>query len=55
VAISKKVENSKLVIQENIELALQNAIKLETIEKCAGMNLLIIYIYIYIYLHILTI
>lgn len=35
-AVSKKVESVKLVMQDNIDLALQNCVKLESIEKAAG-------------------
>ena len=35
-AISQKVESVKLVMQENVDLALQNCVKLESIEKAAG-------------------
>ena len=36
-AVEKKVETVKLVVRENVELALQNCVKLETIEKAAGI------------------
>lgn len=36
-AVSKKVETVKLVMQENVDIALQNCVKLESIEKAAGM------------------
>ena len=35
-AVSKKVDTVKLVMQENVDLALQNCVKLETIERAAG-------------------
>ena len=35
-SVTKKVETVKLVMQENVELALQNCVKLETIERAAG-------------------
>lgn len=35
-AVSKKVDSVKLIMQENVDLALQNCVKLETIEKAAG-------------------
>ena len=34
-AVTKKVESVKLVMQENVDLALQNCVKLESIEKAA--------------------
>lgn len=34
-AVSKKVDAVKLVMQENIDIALQNCVKLESIEKAA--------------------
>lgn len=34
-AVSKKVENVKVVMQDNVDLALQNCVKLENIEKQA--------------------
>ena len=35
-AVTKKVDTVKLVMQENVDLALQNCVKLETIELAAG-------------------
>lgn len=35
-AVSKKVESVKLTMQENVDIALQNCVKLETIEKAAA-------------------
>ena len=35
-AVAKKVDSVKLVMQENVDLALQNCVKLESIEKAAG-------------------
>jgi hypothetical protein len=35
-AVSKKVDSVKLVMQENVDMALQNCVKLESIEKAAG-------------------
>jgi hypothetical protein len=34
-AVQKKVESVKIVMQENVDIALQNCVKLETIEKAA--------------------
>lgn len=34
-AVAKKVDSVKLIMQENVDLALQNCVKLETIEKAA--------------------
>eukprot|EP01038_Epipyxis_sp_PR26KG_P009136 gene9136-12322_t len=34
-AVAKKVETVKLVMQENVDIALQNCVKLETIERAA--------------------
>jgi hypothetical protein len=34
-AVAKKVDSVKLVMQENVDLALQNCVKLENIEKAA--------------------
>ena len=38
-SVTKKVETVKLVMQENVELALQNCVKLETIERDTGCTL----------------
>ena len=35
-SVAKKVDSVKLVMQENVDLALQNCVKLESIEKAAG-------------------
>lgn len=35
-SVTKKVDTVKLVMQENVELALKNVVKLETIERAAG-------------------
>lgn len=35
-AVSKKVDSVKLVMQENVDIALQNCVKLESIEKAAA-------------------
>lgn len=35
-AVAKKVDTVKLVMQENVDLALQNCVKLESIERAAG-------------------
>ena len=35
-SVTKKVDTVKLVMQENVDLALQNCVKLETIERQAG-------------------
>ena len=35
-AVAKKVDSVKLVMQENVDIALQNCVKLESIEKAAG-------------------
>jgi hypothetical protein len=35
-SVAKKVDTVKLVMQENVDLALQNCVKLESIEKAAG-------------------
>ncbi len=35
-AVSQKVESVKLVMQDNIDVALQNCVKLESIGKAAG-------------------
>lgn len=37
-ALTKKVETVKLTMQENIDVALQNCVKLESIEEAAGLN-----------------
>ena len=34
-AVAKKVDSVKLVMQENVDIALQNCVKLESIEKAA--------------------
>jgi hypothetical protein len=39
-SLSKKVDSVKLVMQENVDLALQNCVKLESIEKAAGKLIL---------------
>lgn len=36
-AVAKKVETVKLVMQENVDIALQNCVKLESIERAAGL------------------
>ena len=36
-SVTKKVETVKLVMQENVDIALQNCVKLETIERAAGI------------------
>ena len=41
-AVTKKVDTVKLVMQENVDLALQNCVKLETIERAAGRIIRII-------------
>lgn len=35
-SVTRKVETVKLVMQENVDLALKNCVKLETIERAAG-------------------
>ncbi len=35
-SVSRKVDSVKLVMQQNIDVALQNCVKLESIEKQAG-------------------
>ena len=35
-AVAKKVDSVKLVMQENVDIALQNCVKLESIERAAG-------------------
>lgn len=35
-SVTKKVESVKLVMQENVDIALQNCVKLEVIEQAAG-------------------
>ena len=37
-ALSKKVDAVKLTMQDNVDRALQNCVKLESIEKQAGSN-----------------
>ena len=39
-SVTKKVETVKLVMQENVDIALQNCVKLETIERAAGIVLI---------------
>ena len=41
-AVTKKVDTVKLVMQENVDLALQNCVKLETIERDSGKIIQII-------------
>lgn len=43
-SVSMKVDSIKLVMQDNVDLALQNCVKLETIEKAAGTSLPLCYI-----------
>ena len=44
-SVTRKVESVKLVMQENIDVALQNCVKLESIERQAGkMKLLVEFI-----------
>lgn len=38
-ALSKKVDTVKIVMQENVDAALQNCVKLESIEMAAGTRL----------------
>jgi hypothetical protein len=38
-ALSKKVDTVKMVMQENVDAALQNCVKLESIEMAAGTRL----------------
>ncbi len=46
-SVAKKVDSVKLVMQENVDLALQNCVKLESIEKAAGKCFQsIIYLYL---------
>jgi hypothetical protein len=35
-SVARKVDTVKLVMQENVDAALQNCVKLESIEKAAG-------------------
>ena len=35
-AVARKVDSVKLVMQENVDIALQNCVKLENIERAAG-------------------
>jgi hypothetical protein len=35
-SVTMKVDSVKLVMQDNVDLALQNCVKLESIEKAAG-------------------
>jgi hypothetical protein len=44
-SVSAKVESVKLVMQDNIDIALQNCVKLESIGKAAGECLLLILIF----------
>ena len=37
-AVLNKVESVKIIMQENVDLALQNCVKLETIQLQAGIN-----------------
>ncbi len=37
-SVARKVDTVKLVMQENVDAALQNCVKLESIEKAAGKN-----------------
>ena len=43
-SVTQKVESVKLVMQENVDLALQNCVKLESIEKAAGKASSVIFI-----------
>jgi hypothetical protein len=36
-SVTLKVDSVKLVMQDNVDLALQNCVKLESIEKAAGV------------------
>jgi hypothetical protein len=36
-AVARKVDTVKIVMQENVDAALQNCVKLESIEMAAGM------------------
>jgi hypothetical protein len=35
--LNKKIDTVKLTMQENVDLALQNCVKLESIEQAAGV------------------
>ena len=37
-AVARKVDTVKIVMQENVDAALQNCVKLESIEKAAGKS-----------------
>ena len=37
-SVTLKVDSVKLVMQDNVDMALQNCVKLESIEKAAGKN-----------------
>ena len=45
-ALSKKVDTVKLTMQENVDLALQNCVKLEKIESQAGEYSFCIYFHV---------
>ncbi len=42
--VSAKVDSIKLVMQDNVDMALQNCVKLESIEKAAGATFLLSYL-----------
>jgi hypothetical protein len=37
-SVAMKVDSIKLVMQDNVDMALQNCVKLESIEKAAGTS-----------------
>jgi hypothetical protein len=37
-SVALKVDSIKLVMQDNVDMALQNCVKLESIEKAAGIS-----------------
>ncbi len=42
-SVAMKVDSIKLVMQDNVDQALQNCVKLENIEKAAGNHLMRIF------------
>ncbi len=44
-SVSQKVDSIKLVMQDNVDMALQNCVKLESIEKAAGECFFLFYFF----------
>ena len=45
-AVARKVDTVKIVMQENVDAALQNCVKLESIEKAAGQPVSVLLVFL---------